>query len=124
MVHDEIDLAPGTVRLKRGGGDGGHRGLRNIIPAIGSGFFRLRIGVGRPEHSEDVVDYVLRRASSDQQSLIDESIERSLGLVEDLLAGRAAEVMNVLNRKPGKARATDSADQEEAGQPPPSAAKD
>lgn len=65
VAHDEIDLPPGTVRLKKGGGHGGHNGLRDVIKHTGSDFMRLRIGVGHPGHKDLVTDYVLTRASAE-----------------------------------------------------------
>jgi len=82
VVHDEIDLPPGTVRLKRGGGHGGHNGLRDIMSKLGKDFVRLRVGVGRPEHSSEVTNFVLRRAPASEQDLIDRSMEQA----EDVLA--------------------------------------
>ena len=101
IAHDEIDLPPGVARLKRGGGDGGHQGLRDIIPRLGNkGFARLRIGVGHPGHRDDVVNYVLRVARADEQALIDEAIERSLDLFETIVAGDFQKAMTALHRKP------------------------
>jgi PTH1 family peptidyl-tRNA hydrolase len=65
VAHDEIDLSPGTVRLKKGGGHGGHNGLRDVIKHTGSDFMRLRIGVGHPGHKDLVTDYVLQRATAE-----------------------------------------------------------
>lgn len=61
VVHDDIDLAPGTVRVKRGGGHGGHNGLRSLTESLGSdGYLRVRVGVGRPPGRMDAADYVLQ----------------------------------------------------------------
>lgn len=79
IVHDELDLEPGIVRLKKGGGHGGHNGLRDIVAKTASkDFWRLRIGIGHPGHKNAVSGYVLKRAPLDQQRLIDESIELAL----------------------------------------------
>ncbi len=80
VVHDEIDLPPGAVRLKRGGGHGGHNGLRDIITALGGekDFQRLRIGVGHPGERSQVVDYVLHRPSKSDRQVIDEAIDDAL----------------------------------------------
>jgi PTH1 family peptidyl-tRNA hydrolase len=99
VVHDEIDLPPGLARLKQGGGDGGHRGLRDIIPGLGKNFMRLRLGVGRPEHSADVIDYVLKRPRAQEQTLIDDAMSESLRLAQAMVAGETAQVMNTLNRR-------------------------
>ena len=87
VAHDEIDLPPGTVRLKKGGGHGGHNGLRDIIKHAGSDFMRLRIGVGHPGHKDLVTDYVLKRASAEvdqaMRSNIDDAADVVPTLVED-----------------------------------------
>jgi PTH1 family peptidyl-tRNA hydrolase len=85
VVHDEIDLPPGTVRLKRGGGHGGNNGLRDIIQKIGKDFARLRVGVGRPAHSSQVVDYVLHRATADEQIEIDRAMDDAHRVMKLLL---------------------------------------
>ena len=87
VAHDEIDLPPGTVRLKKGGSHGGHNGLRDIIKHTGSDFMRLRIGVGHPGHKDLVTDYVLKRASAEvEQAMlrnIDDAADAVATLVED-----------------------------------------
>ena len=75
VAHDEIDLEPGTVRLKQGGGHGGHNGLRDVIKHTGSDFMRLRIGVGHPGHKDLVTDYVLKRASADVEHAMLQNID-------------------------------------------------
>ena len=79
VVHDEIDLMPGITRLKKGGGHGGHNGLRDIIQRTGnSDFLRLRIGVGHPGSKDEVVSYVLGRASKEEEDKIVESFSLAL----------------------------------------------
>lgn len=83
VVHDELDLPPGTVRLKKGGGTSGHNGLNDIAAKLGTKeFWRLRLGIGHPRNSaateQDVVDYVLHRPSAADRAAIDEAIARSL----------------------------------------------
>ncbi|MFN2337803.1 MAG: aminoacyl-tRNA hydrolase [Gammaproteobacteria bacterium] len=98
VVHDELDLPPGTARLKKGGGHGGHNGLRDIISALGgNGFLRLRIGIGHPGHRDDVVEYVLRKASRQDEGLIEQSIDAALGVVPLLLAGEVERAMHQLH---------------------------
>jgi PTH1 family peptidyl-tRNA hydrolase len=103
VAHDEIDLPPGRVRLKRGGGHGGHNGLRDVIPQLGGpGFARLRIGVGHPGRKELVTGYVLARAGRDEQRLIDDAIERAVERFDDMIARGLERVMNELHRDPGE----------------------
>ncbi len=79
VAHDELDLPPGQIRLKKGGGHGGHNGLRDSVVKLGSSdFWRMRIGIGHPGHKSAVTGYVLKRAPADQQRLIDEAIELAL----------------------------------------------
>jgi len=70
VAHDEIDLEPGVVKLKKGGGHGGHNGLRDTIRHCGSDFLRLRLGVGHPGHKDQVTNYVLKKASPDVEVAI------------------------------------------------------
>ena len=79
VAHDELDMPPGHIRLKKGGGHGGHNGLRDSLAKLGSGdFWRMRIGIGHPGHKSAVSGYVLKRAPADQQRLMDEAIELAL----------------------------------------------
>jgi PTH1 family peptidyl-tRNA hydrolase len=86
VVHDEIDLPPGSARLKFGGGHGGHNGLRDIIATCGADFRRLRIGVGHPGHKDAVVDYVLHAPGRDEQALIEEALVESLKALDTWFA--------------------------------------
>jgi PTH1 family peptidyl-tRNA hydrolase len=98
VVHDEIDLPPGTVRLKSGGGDGGHNGLKSVTAQLGSGeYARLRLGVGRPAISAQVESYVLKRPPAAEQALVDEAITESLRHIEDIVRGNHQKVMNLLH---------------------------
>jgi PTH1 family peptidyl-tRNA hydrolase len=100
VVHDDLDLPAGTVRLKRGGGHGGHNGLRDIVAQTGSpDFLRLRLGVSHPGPGADVVGYVLTRAPSGEQRLIDDAIDRAMEVFPRLAAGEVDRVMNLLNAK-------------------------
>jgi len=79
IAHDELDIDPGEIRLKKAGGHGGHNGLRDSVAKMGGGnFWRLRIGIGHPGHKSAVSGYVLKRAPADQQRLIDEAVELAL----------------------------------------------
>jgi len=98
VAHDELDLPPGEIRLKRGGGHGGHNGLRDIVPKLGSSdFWRLRIGIGHPGHKNAVSGYVLKRAPQDQQRLIEEAIELALREADTLVDGDVNVAMKILN---------------------------
>jgi peptidyl-tRNA hydrolase, PTH1 family len=100
VAHDEIDLLVGAVRLKQGGGHGGHNGLRDTIAAIGEGFWRVRLGVGHPGSRDQVVDYVLRRASADEDALIQQAVASAADIVPLILADGAQKAMNRLHTKP------------------------
>jgi PTH1 family peptidyl-tRNA hydrolase len=98
VVHDEIDLPAGTVRLKQGGGDGGHNGVYDVIERLGSAdFVRLRIGVGRPPVGADTVSYVLRKPPLAEQELIDAAIARARSHIGDIVHGRYQRAMNALH---------------------------
>ena len=88
VAHDELDFAPGVVKMKRGGGIAGHNGLRDISSRLGThDYWRLRLGVGHPGDRNAVVDYVLNKPSPDDRTLIDAAIDRSLQVMPLLLAG-------------------------------------
>ncbi|MFK8015190.1 MAG: aminoacyl-tRNA hydrolase [Gammaproteobacteria bacterium] len=97
VVHDEIDLPPGTVRLKKGGGHGGNNGLRDIIAKLGRDFIRLRVGVGRPQHSSEVTNYVLRRPTSDEQISIERAMDEGEKVLPLLLGESLEKAMHRLH---------------------------
>lgn len=98
VVHDEIDLPPGTVRLKRGGGHGGHNGLRDIIGRLGSReFLRLRLGVGHPGYKDQVVDYVLHRPPVEEQTAIESAMDEALAVLPLVVAGELEQAMHRLH---------------------------
>jgi PTH1 family peptidyl-tRNA hydrolase len=100
VAHDELDLPPGTVRLKRGGGDGGHNGLRDITGKLGSnGYGRLRIGIGHPGNRNLVTPFVLSRPPAEEECQIQAAIEATLAVMPDLLDGGFSKAMNHLNRR-------------------------
>ncbi len=103
VAHDELDLPPGEVRVKRGGGHGGHNGLRDIVPRLGSKeFWRLRIGIGHPGHRSAVSGYVLKRAGSDDQQRIDEAIDIALRESTTLIDGDVNVATKAINgHRPG-----------------------
>jgi PTH1 family peptidyl-tRNA hydrolase len=88
VAHDELDMPPGHIRIKKGGGHGGHNGLRDSVAKLGnSDFWRLRIGIGHPGHKSAVSGYVLKRATADHQRLIDEAIELALREATTIING-------------------------------------
>ncbi len=101
VAHDDLDLPPGTVRLKHGGGHGGHNGLRDIAAQLGSrDFWRLRIGIGHPGPGGDVVGYVLKRPSSDDRRAIEAAIGAAIDETDRLLAdGDVEAAMNNLHSR-------------------------
>jgi peptidyl-tRNA hydrolase, PTH1 family len=106
VAHDEIDLPSGTVRLKEGGGHGGHNGMRDLIAAQGDGFWRLRIGVSHPGSKDQVVDFVLTRAGADEQRAIDECIVAGADAIEEMLRSGAQIAMNKLHARGKPAAST------------------
>ncbi len=105
VVHDELDLPPGQIRVKQAGGHGGHNGLRDIIAKTGSrDFWRLRIGIGHPGNKNAVSGYVLKRASADHQRLIDETIDLALRESRTLIDGDInVATKNLHSHKPDQA---------------------
>jgi len=98
VAYDELDLSPGTARLKFDGGHGGHNGLRDIFQALGSGdFYRLRLGIGHPGVKEAVTPWVLSRATAEQTALIRGAIDRAVDALADFLGGRVGEAMKRLH---------------------------
>lgn len=98
IVHDDIDLPVGDIRLKFDGGDGGHNGLKNIIQHLHSKqFYRLRIGVGHPGKTKDVVDYVLNHPSKADREKIDHALEQAQDILPLLLDGKMQTAMQKLH---------------------------
>lgn len=97
IAHDELDMNPGVIRLKSGGGHGGHNGLRDIVPHIGSNFHRLRIGIGHPGSKERVSGHVLSKAPRNEQDLMDNAIAHAMSRVKLLVSGDIAQAMNQIN---------------------------
>jgi PTH1 family peptidyl-tRNA hydrolase len=85
IAHDEIDLPPGTVRLKQGGGHGGHNGIRDVINHCGADFMRLRLGVGHPGEKDQVTGHVLKRASSDVEAAVERNIDDAIAVLSLLI---------------------------------------
>jgi len=103
VVHDDLDLEAGTVRLKFGGGHGGHNGLRNIFQQFGQqkDFYRLRIGIGHPGHKSQVASYVLKKPSLDEKIAIDNAIEEAIRCTDILFIEGMEKAMNRLHTYQG-----------------------
>ena len=101
VVHDELDLLPGHVKMKFGGGHGGHNGLKDIQAQLGSAdFWRLRLGIGHPGVKAEVVNYVLRKPLAEQREAIDKSIEQSLAALPLMLEGDMERALMKVHAKP------------------------
>ena len=100
VVHDELDLPCGSLKIKQGGGNNGHNGLKDIQAKLGTpNFWRLRLGIDRVADKNQVVSYVLKKPTAEQQVKIDESIVRALDEIETIAAGDFQAAMNRLHSK-------------------------
>ena len=99
VAHDELDFPPGVVRLKEGGGAGGHNGLRDLIAQLDDGFWRLRIGIGHPGDRDAVLDYVLGRPPAAEADLIHEAVLAAADAVPVMLTDGAQKAMNRLHMR-------------------------
>lgn len=98
VAHDELDLPAGRIKLKTGGGHGGHNGLKDICNYLGSSeFHRLRVGIGHPGHKDLVLNYVLGKPSPDDREAISEAITRAIAVMPEVLSGHLGNAMNQLN---------------------------
>ena len=97
VMHDELDIPPGDVRLKQGGGHGGHNGLRDIIKHCGPDFMRLRIGIGHPGHKSQVSGFVLKPPGKDERVLIDDSLPAAERAIEVLISEGLEKAMHLLH---------------------------
>lgn len=107
VAHDELDMLPGQLKIKRGGGHAGHNGLRDIQSQLGTNdYWRARIGIGHPRTlnlQQGVADFVLHRPASDQQSLIDQSLDILLKHSDLLLSGQVAKATTQIHTEVDKA---------------------
>ena len=97
VAHDEIDLSPGTVRIKDSGGHGGHNGIRDVIRHCGADFLRLRLGVGHPGEKDKVTGYVLKPGSPDVEAAIERNIDDAIGVLPELIEGNINAAMKKLH---------------------------
>lgn len=100
VVHDELDLPPGAVKVKQAGGHGGHNGLRDIARVIGNNYWRLRVGIGHPGHRDRVSPWVLSRPSRADGELIEAAADRVMGSLDGLLVGDFAKATQAINTAP------------------------
>ena len=103
-AHDELDLPPGELRLKCGGGAGGHNGLRDLIAHLGEGFWRLRMGIGHPGSRDQVTPYVLGRPAGAERTLIEEAVPVAADIIPVLLEQGAERAMHRLHTPNGTSR--------------------
>lgn len=95
VLHDDVDLALGKIKIKIGGGNGGHNGLKSLDEMVGKNYMRLRLGVGRPQNKEfDTADYVLGKFSKEEMKVVEEINKKISKLVRELLEGRADNFLN------------------------------
>ncbi len=99
VLYDELDLVPCKLRIKRGGSSGGHNGIKSIDAHLGKDYGRLRIGIGRPEHTSQVTSYVLGDFSAEERMDVDTTLGRLAKEIPALLEGRDDLVMNRLTQK-------------------------
>jgi PTH1 family peptidyl-tRNA hydrolase len=97
VVHDELDLPPGVARFKLGGGHGGHNGLRDTIKHCGADFWRLRLGIGHPGDRDEVIDYVLQRAASEDEDATVRALGDALDALPVFLEQGSEKAMNRLH---------------------------
>ncbi len=98
VVHDDLDLEPGRLRIKLSGGHGGHNGIKSIIEALGTPeFIRLKIGIGRPAPGQNSADYVLERVTQDELAIIEPCLARAVDALECLIHRGASVAMNQFN---------------------------
>ncbi|MEN9455738.1 MAG: hypothetical protein RL210_1257 [Pseudomonadota bacterium] len=109
IVHDELDLPPGSAKLKQGGGHGGHNGLKDIIAHLGTpNFWRLRLGIGHPGDRNEVANFVLKPPRQEEQRVIDDAIDVSLKILPLLRKGDFPKAMHQLHTPPKKAASTEA----------------
>ncbi|MBS1155820.1 MAG: peptidyl-tRNA hydrolase [Proteobacteria bacterium] len=105
VVHDELDIPPGQIKLKQGGGNGGHNGLKDIQAHLSTpAFWRLRVGIGHPGNKGEVASYVLKPARKEEQEGIDDCLNRAHIVLPKILAGEMGPAMQLLHTDEAKKR--------------------
>lgn len=97
IAHDELDLPVAHMRLKIGGGHGGHNGLRDIVPHTGADFVRLRLGIGHPGDKSKVLNYVLGKPTSDEQISLDNMLDAAMKALPDIVNGNLEKAQQTIN---------------------------
>lgn len=98
VIHDELDLPPGTAKLKQGGGHGGHNGLKDITAQMGGNdFWRLRIGIGHPGDRNAVIGYVLNKPRQEELTEIENAMHRAEQVIPQVVAGQMEKAMHTLH---------------------------
>lgn len=110
-IHDELDLAPGEMKFKQGGGTGGHNGLKDMQAQLGSAnFWRLRLGIGHPGHKAEVANYVLRKPPLAERQAVEDCIGKSMDAVQLLLKGEMDKALMKIHAKPPRPKPPRPAD--------------
>jgi PTH1 family peptidyl-tRNA hydrolase len=98
LIHDDLDLDPGRLRIKQAGGPGGHNGIKSVIESLGTPqFVRVKIGIGRPAPCQDLADYVLENVTSGEMELFEPCLERAVDALECLICRGVETAMNQFN---------------------------
>lgn len=98
LIHDDLDLEPGRLRIKQAGGHGGHKGIKSVVEALGTPqFVRIKIGIGRPAPRQDAADYVLQPVTRDEMAVFESCLEEAVDALECLIHRGAAVAMNQFN---------------------------
>jgi PTH1 family peptidyl-tRNA hydrolase len=118
VAHDELDLMPGQAKFKRGGGHAGHNGLRDIHAQLGSAdYWRLRLGIGHPGVKAEVIDYVLRKPKPEARVAIEDTIAKTMPVLDLIAAGEMERATMKLNAKPPRPKPPRPAAPDAAGTP-------
>ncbi len=98
IIYDDIDLAPGKIRIKKNGGPGTHNGMRSIVQHLGTeNFARLRVGIGKPEGNMDLVEYVIGHINSEDKELLDNGVDLAVEAVDKIITENLDSAMNKYN---------------------------
>ena len=98
LIHDDLDLEPGRLRIKQAGGHGGHNGIKSVVEALGTPeFVRLKIGIGRPAPRQDSADYVLQAFTRENLEVLNPCLDRAVDALECLIHRGTAVAMNQFN---------------------------